>query len=188
MIEPASVMIESQCHECHDQVSRFHDRVSPHLAGVAGLACWLLVTYPLEIRWGPERSRAAPPWPVYAAALLLAALQLQREGAALWAALLAVAVTLLRQVWTRWLVLASPRTRTRSSEQQWSVPVPSAQGNRQQRTRTALGILPYSALIPVSYTHLRAHETPEHLVCRLLLEKKKKKTIQIKGKKIMPSK
>eukprot|EP00658_Telonema_sp_P-2_P027552 TRINITY_DN21256_c0_g1_i2.p1 TRINITY_DN21256_c0_g1~~TRINITY_DN21256_c0_g1_i2.p1 ORF type:complete len:128 (-),score=12.53 TRINITY_DN21256_c0_g1_i2:61-444(-) len=29
-------------------------------------------------------------------------------------------------------------------------------------------------LHPVSYTHLRAHETPEHLVCRLLLEKKKK--------------
>src|SRR5674536_379359 len=29
-------------------------------------------------------------------------------------------------------------------------------------------------LKPVSYTHLRAHETPEHLVCRLLLEKKKK--------------
>src|SRR5674536_388144 len=25
---------------------------------------------------------------------------------------------------------------------------------------------------PVSYTHLRAHETPEHLVCRLLLEQK----------------
>eukprot|EP00658_Telonema_sp_P-2_P002799 TRINITY_DN11034_c0_g1_i4.p2 TRINITY_DN11034_c0_g1~~TRINITY_DN11034_c0_g1_i4.p2 ORF type:complete len:102 (-),score=9.02 TRINITY_DN11034_c0_g1_i4:41-346(-) len=35
-------------------------------------------------------------------------------------------------------------------------------------------VYPYSALIPVSYTHLRAHETPEHLVCRLLLEKKKK--------------
>ena len=30
---------------------------------------------------------------------------------------------------------------------------------------------------PVSYTHLRAHETPEHLVCRLLLEKKKKKWV-----------
>eukprot|EP00658_Telonema_sp_P-2_P024456 TRINITY_DN19828_c0_g1_i2.p1 TRINITY_DN19828_c0_g1~~TRINITY_DN19828_c0_g1_i2.p1 ORF type:complete len:280 (+),score=37.00 TRINITY_DN19828_c0_g1_i2:222-1061(+) len=28
-------------------------------------------------------------------------------------------------------------------------------------------------ILPVSYTHLRAHETPEHLVCRLLLEKKK---------------
>eukprot|EP00658_Telonema_sp_P-2_P042712 TRINITY_DN30702_c0_g1_i1.p1 TRINITY_DN30702_c0_g1~~TRINITY_DN30702_c0_g1_i1.p1 ORF type:complete len:106 (-),score=28.04 TRINITY_DN30702_c0_g1_i1:127-444(-) len=26
------------------------------------------------------------------------------------------------------------------------------------------------ALKPVSYTHLRAHETPEHLVCRLLLD------------------
>src|SRR5678815_5807671 len=26
----------------------------------------------------------------------------------------------------------------------------------------------------VSYTHLRAHETPEQLVCRLLLEKKKR--------------
>eukprot|EP01015_Nassula_variabilis_P006988 TRINITY_DN1531_c0_g1_i14.p2 TRINITY_DN1531_c0_g1~~TRINITY_DN1531_c0_g1_i14.p2 ORF type:complete len:119 (+),score=23.66 TRINITY_DN1531_c0_g1_i14:74-430(+) len=31
----------------------------------------------------------------------------------------------------------------------------------------------YSALIPVSYTHLRAHETGRNLVCRLLLEKKK---------------
>ena len=29
-------------------------------------------------------------------------------------------------------------------------------------------------LSSVSYTHLRAHETPEHLVCRLLLEKKTK--------------
>ncbi|GAB5865761.1 hypothetical protein JMUB7536_17010 [Staphylococcus aureus] len=27
-------------------------------------------------------------------------------------------------------------------------------------------------LIPVSYTHLRAHETSAHLVCRLLLEKR----------------
>src|SRR5680860_1768283 len=30
------------------------------------------------------------------------------------------------------------------------------------------------ALGPVSYTHLRAHETDSYLVCRLLLEKKKK--------------
>ena len=29
---------------------------------------------------------------------------------------------------------------------------------------------------PVSYTHLRAHETDSYLVCRLLLEKKKKNT------------
>ena len=32
-------------------------------------------------------------------------------------------------------------------------------------------------LIPVSYTHLRAHETVLDLVCRLLLEKKKKNHI-----------
>ena len=30
------------------------------------------------------------------------------------------------------------------------------------------------ALVTVSYTHLRAHETRGNLVCRLLLEKKKK--------------
>ena len=29
------------------------------------------------------------------------------------------------------------------------------------------------ALAPVSYTHLRAHETDSYLECRLLLEKKK---------------
>eukprot|EP00658_Telonema_sp_P-2_P046959 TRINITY_DN3537_c0_g1_i2.p1 TRINITY_DN3537_c0_g1~~TRINITY_DN3537_c0_g1_i2.p1 ORF type:complete len:128 (+),score=37.39 TRINITY_DN3537_c0_g1_i2:125-508(+) len=44
---------------------------------------------------------------------------------------------------------------------------------------------PYSALIPVSYTHLRAHETPEHLVCRLLLEKKKKKKENEKEQKTL---
>src|SRR5665647_268286 len=31
-----------------------------------------------------------------------------------------------------------------------------------------------AGLMPVSYTHLRAHETDSYLVCRLLLEKKKK--------------
>ena len=36
--------------------------------------------------------------------------------------------------------------------------------------------IPLSELHPVSYTHLRAHETKANLVCRLLLEKKKKKT------------
>src|SRR5678815_3513195 len=36
----------------------------------------------------------------------------------------------------------------------------------------ALGVLG-QFFVAVSYTHLRAHETPEHLVCRLLLEKKK---------------
>ncbi len=32
---------------------------------------------------------------------------------------------------------------------------------------------------PVSYTHLRAHETDQYLVCRLLLEKKKKYLINL---------
>src|SRR5678816_2430617 len=31
---------------------------------------------------------------------------------------------------------------------------------------------PLLCALCISYTHLRAHETPEHLVCRLLLEKK----------------
>src|SRR5660397_284783 len=35
---------------------------------------------------------------------------------------------------------------------------------------------------PVSYTHLRAHETKANLVCRLLLEKKKKKKTKQKKK------
>eukprot|EP00826_Nyctotherus_ovalis_P014201 TRINITY_DN13932_c0_g1_i1.p1 TRINITY_DN13932_c0_g1~~TRINITY_DN13932_c0_g1_i1.p1 ORF type:complete len:128 (-),score=26.58 TRINITY_DN13932_c0_g1_i1:18-401(-) len=39
----------------------------------------------------------------------------------------------------------------------------------------ALGTLMGAYAAPVSYTHLRAHETSLHLVCRLLLEKKKKK-------------
>src|SRR5450756_2947857 len=33
-----------------------------------------------------------------------------------------------------------------------------------------------TSVTPVSYTHLRAHETRHDLVCRLLLEKKKNKT------------
>ena len=33
----------------------------------------------------------------------------------------------------------------------------------------------YGQIAPVSYTHLRAHETRHDLVCRLLLEKKKTK-------------
>ena len=37
----------------------------------------------------------------------------------------------------------------------------------------------YLSLYPVSYTHLRAHETDSYLVCRLLLEKKKTLMIHI---------
>ena len=41
--------------------------------------------------------------------------------------------------------------------------------------KTAIGVL--YAVASVSYTHLRAHETDSYLVCRLLLEKKKKHII-----------
>ena len=56
---------------------------------------------------------------------------------------------------------------------------------RELRQRSSVPIIILSAkgevfdkvlgLEPVSYTHLRAHETDSYLVCRLLLEKKKKK-------------
>eukprot|EP00658_Telonema_sp_P-2_P063126 TRINITY_DN51837_c0_g1_i1.p1 TRINITY_DN51837_c0_g1~~TRINITY_DN51837_c0_g1_i1.p1 ORF type:complete len:299 (+),score=35.14 TRINITY_DN51837_c0_g1_i1:157-1053(+) len=48
-----------------------------------------------------------------------------------------------------------------------------ASEKRLERNLTLLGLTAVEDLLPVSYTHLRAHETPEHLVCRLLLEKKK---------------
>eukprot|EP00831_Metopus_contortus_P050195 TRINITY_DN4223_c0_g1_i2.p2 TRINITY_DN4223_c0_g1~~TRINITY_DN4223_c0_g1_i2.p2 ORF type:complete len:166 (-),score=30.93 TRINITY_DN4223_c0_g1_i2:21-518(-) len=38
--------------------------------------------------------------------------------------------------------------------------------------------------VSVSYTHLRAHETSLHLVCRLLLEKKKKNKLRKADQKI----
>ena len=41
---------------------------------------------------------------------------------------------------------------------------------RQQELEPTL--LPFTVVTPVSYTHLRAHETGRNLVCRLLLEKK----------------
>eukprot|EP00658_Telonema_sp_P-2_P030985 TRINITY_DN23290_c0_g1_i9.p1 TRINITY_DN23290_c0_g1~~TRINITY_DN23290_c0_g1_i9.p1 ORF type:complete len:908 (-),score=217.58 TRINITY_DN23290_c0_g1_i9:48-2771(-) len=43
-----------------------------------------------------------------------------------------------------------------------------------QVLQRATEVSPRCIITAVSYTHLRAHETPEHLVCRLLLEKKKK--------------
>src|SRR5674536_379915 len=43
--------------------------------------------------------------------------------------------------------------------------------------RPSSAYLFFTVKTAVSYTHLRAHETPEHLVCRLLLEKKKQHII-----------
>src|SRR5665809_160648 len=41
------------------------------------------------------------------------------------------------------------------------------------RVPGGLGCILFCWPVPVSYTHLRAHETKANLVCRLLLEKKK---------------
>src|SRR5665647_3809373 len=38
--------------------------------------------------------------------------------------------------------------------------------------------IPRRVKCPVSYTHLRAHETDSYVVCRLLLEKKKKSKLK----------
>eukprot|EP00658_Telonema_sp_P-2_P035328 TRINITY_DN2570_c0_g1_i1.p1 TRINITY_DN2570_c0_g1~~TRINITY_DN2570_c0_g1_i1.p1 ORF type:complete len:116 (+),score=49.29 TRINITY_DN2570_c0_g1_i1:258-605(+) len=61
---------------------------------------------------------------------------------------------------------------------QVAVQNPKADADETPKTFTLDAVYDWDS--PVSYTHLRAHETPEHLVCRLLLEKKKKK----KSKKI----
>src|SRR5450756_1777874 len=45
----------------------------------------------------------------------------------------------------------------------WVLLAPSDQANRETTTTSAAGC------IPISYTHLRAHETRHDLVCRLLL-------------------
>ena len=50
--------------------------------------------------------------------------------------------------------------------------------NRPEARKSLPGVQPNGGerpLTPVSYTHLRAHETVLDLVCRLLLEKQKKK-------------
>src|SRR5450756_2732259 len=45
-------------------------------------------------------------------------------------------------------------------------------GRWSPRVTAALRRLDHTNIFPVSYTHLRAHETRHDLVCRLLLEKK----------------
>src|SRR5680860_1316824 len=54
-----------------------------------------------------------------------------------------------------------------------TTPPDSAQGD--EPSEGAGDSTPHSRPFLVSYTHLRAHETDSYLVCRLLLEKKKKK-------------
>src|SRR5680860_128569 len=53
------------------------------------------------------------------------------------------------------------------------VPPPGALSGTPSPQAQQWGVV-ISVVITVSYTHLRAHETDSYLVCRLLLEKKKK--------------
>src|SRR5680860_1766952 len=68
-----------------------------------------------------------------------------------------------------WSQAGSERVRTRRERQLGGSP-----GADDLVRRCALTDL-LGEFMPVSYTHLRAHETDSYLVCRLLLEKKKKK-------------
>src|SRR5665811_2579580 len=69
-----------------------------------------------------------------------------------------------------------PRPRRRRREECRTCHRPSDISRRRSDTRSGRGTACCrSWRIPVSYTHLRAHETVLDLVCRLLLEKKKKK-------------
>src|SRR5665811_1720849 len=65
---------------------------------------------------------------------------------------------------THFCVLAKPLVLVRAAG---TMEDESTVDRRRRRKRSP------SALAPVSYTHLRAHETVLDLVCRLLLEKKK---------------
>eukprot|EP00658_Telonema_sp_P-2_P015218 TRINITY_DN15850_c0_g1_i1.p1 TRINITY_DN15850_c0_g1~~TRINITY_DN15850_c0_g1_i1.p1 ORF type:complete len:154 (+),score=13.44 TRINITY_DN15850_c0_g1_i1:150-611(+) len=66
------------------------------------------------------------------------------------------------------MTCGAPHTAAASTTQLLQSPGPGCNSRR-----SSCEILNLVTLVPVSYTHLRAHETPEHLVCRLLLEKKK---------------
>src|SRR5660398_240711 len=68
------------------------------------------------------------------------------------------------------LTIASPVTgKFRSTVQQSAHHVQDTQSKNHPVQRA----VPGGTYGPVSYTHLRAHETKANLVCRLLLEKKK---------------
>ena len=61
--------------------------------------------------------------------------------------------------------------RQEEAEDSDDIPIPLA--TAAIRTKPAPAVATPAVATPVSYTHLRAHETVLDLVCRLLLEKKK---------------
>src|SRR5674536_391728 len=102
-----------------------------------------------------------------------------------WPALLGVEKTVVERVEfdeDEELLVAHvrPRRRSRSRCGICRRPCPGYDRGEGRRRWRALDLGLFRAFVEadapraVSYTHLRAHETPEHLVCRLLLEKKNK--------------
>src|SRR5450759_5898253 len=91
--------------------------------------------------------------------------------------LCSVMVSTSQSVWVGWNSLVrpfhtgTPAYRPSSSTVDWAKPRYSIPSYIRPSTRAVSFI---DSLCPVSYTHLRAHETRHDLVCRLLLEKKKK--------------
>ena len=81
-----------------------------------------------------------------------------------------------RRLIRRYLAYISPIYRTC----QWCMRVLEASDLQPVRHNcTECFILTVQNVTAVSYTHLRAHETREDLVCRLLLEKKKEREKRI---------
>src|SRR5680860_1818852 len=88
-------------------------------------------------------------------------------------------LTTLRRRWVaRWYLAVcsalKPALRrcVRSKRRRSLQPPPTCWAWRTRRGRW--GLISARICLSVSYTHLRAHETDSYLVCRLLLEKKKK--------------
>src|SRR5665648_435155 len=74
----------------------------------------------------------------------------------------------------RYMADNTPRGSAIAMERPMSITVPTMAGNMPPAVMRCLGGLVKNSIerCPVSYTHLRAHETRHDLVCRLLLEKK----------------
>src|SRR5678816_4084632 len=64
------------------------------------------------------------------------------------------------------IVIASLSNTRLTLESKWAALLFAAAFNT---VTDQIEIIQYQISMSVSYTHLRAHETPEHLVCRLLL-------------------
>ena len=68
--------------------------------------------------------------------------------------------------------ISNSTVKLRRNAEMWSVPMNM---NDNEGAIVLLSLRCVICLAAVSYTHLRAHETVLDLVCRLLLEKQKKK-------------